>query len=76
MIRPDEESFWAVLQAKGRHPNVAGWEAAVAEAGISDKRAHYLAEKWTRHGWWDYGVSVRSGWFTGAPRPQVTRGTK
>lgn len=27
-------------------------------------RVLYVLEKWYRKGWWDYGVSLRSGWLT------------
>jgi hypothetical protein len=62
----DETAFWTALRSKGKHPNVDGWEEAVSEVAISDKRAHYLAEKWSRRGLWDSGVTLRSGWFTDA----------
>lgn len=31
---------------------------------VHPKRLGYLLEKWTDKGWWDYGVSARTGWFT------------
>ena len=32
---------------------------------VSDsKRKHYILKKWTEKRWWDYGVSMRSGWPT------------
>lgn len=34
-----------------------------AAIGVPHKRAWFLAEKWTDKRWWDYGVSVRGGWF-------------
>lgn len=30
----------------------------------TDKQLHYYIYKWTEKGWWDYGVSARTGWFT------------
>lgn len=32
--------------------------------GIHDKRSYYILTKWDDKGWWDSGVSLRSGWFT------------
>lgn len=32
--------------------------------GIPPNRAHYLYLKWTGKGWYEYGVSARSGWLT------------
>jgi hypothetical protein len=34
-----------------------------AGIGIHPKRCQYLLEKWTSRGWWNYGVSARTGWF-------------
>ena len=31
---------------------------------IHPKRTNYLLLKWTDMGWWDYGVSARTGWLT------------
>lgn len=29
-----------------------------------DKQLMYYLEKWTNNGYWEYGVSLRTGWFT------------
>lgn len=29
-----------------------------------DKQNMHYLEKWTSKGWWEYGVSLRTGWFT------------
>ena len=29
-----------------------------------DKQLMYYLQKWSDMGWWDYGVSLRTGWFT------------
>lgn len=34
--------------------------------GVHWKRAEGFYRKWTRKGWWNYGVSARTGWFTDA----------
>ena len=64
MAKPDESAFYAALRRFGSHPNVEGWKVALSETGMNDKRAHYLANKWAGRGWWDSGVTLRSGWFT------------
>lgn len=44
--------------------NPKPYEAGIAMDYSDDKQFMYYLEKWTRKGWWDYGVSLRSGWFT------------
>lgn len=34
------------------------------------KRFMYILEKWSRKGFWDYGVSLRGGWFIEENIPQ------
>ena len=34
------------------------------ELGIHPKRTEYLLGKWTDRDWWEYGVTVRTGWLT------------
>ena len=29
-----------------------------------DKQLMYYLDKWTGKNWWEYGVSLRTGWFT------------
>jgi len=41
------------------------------ELGLHWKRTAYLCEKWTRKGWWEYGVSVDLGWFTPEGRRDI-----
>jgi len=36
----------------------------VAEQGLNERRADYILEKWTRKGWYDYGVSPFAGWLS------------
>lgn len=63
MRKPDEIQFYAAIRAKGR----GIFADTVAERlGIEWDRAAYLLEKWCRLGWWDWGVSLRSGWLTDA----------
>lgn len=71
--KPDEIAFYAEVRRVHwlpTHPLDRPFADAIAERmGIPDKRAHYLLEKWSVKGWWESGVSLRSGWFThGAPK--------
>jgi len=38
------------------------WDVA-PRLGIHPKRAQYLYQKWTDKGWFNYGVSARTGWL-------------
>ena len=43
----------------------AGWGLVVQEQEMKMnwKRAEWLYEKWMRKGWWNCGVSPRTGWL-------------
>lgn len=59
----DEVEYYAAIRSKG----YGVFADAVAERlDIDWARAEYLLEKWTKLGWWDWGVSLRSGWLTDA----------
>lgn len=61
MRKPDEIEYYAAIRAKGR----GVFADVVAERiGMDWGRAQDLLEKWADNGWWEYGVSVRSGWLT------------
>jgi len=36
----------------------------VADLGLNEKRADFILEKWTRRGWYEYGVSPFAGWLS------------
>lgn len=80
--KPDEIALYDALRERARNgrndlPRSPGTYALGEEAerlGIPYKRAHALMEKWCRAGWWEYGVTVRSGWFT-REAPGTLRGT-
>ena len=36
----------------------------VHRLGMNEKRAAYICDKWTRKGWYNYGVNVLAGWLT------------
>ena len=38
--------------------------AIAAMLNMNPKRSWYLCQKWTDKGWYDYGVSVDTGWLT------------
>jgi hypothetical protein len=42
-----------------------------AGLGIHTNRVHYVLDKWAGKGWWNYGVSLRTGWFTDAAPQQL-----
>lgn len=61
MIEQDEHEFYAAIQAKGRGVFA---DVVAANLGMDEGRAEDLLMKWVRAGWWEYGVSLRSGWLT------------
>lgn len=65
-MKPDEREFLDALRKRG--PNkVKPFAFEIAESlGMNYKRAQYLYLKWSERGWWDYGVSARTGWLTEA----------
>lgn len=54
-MKPDEIQFWFSL-IDGQVP-YERW-------GDLTKRQYYLLDKWTDKGFWEFGVSMRSGWLT------------
>lgn len=44
------------------------WRHFVESGGVNDKRYHYVLSKWSDRGWWNYGVSLRSGWLESVGR--------
>ncbi len=53
--RDDELALMRTVLAVGRVP-----ESMCA----LDKRGLYILGKWEARGWWDCGVTLRSGWLT------------
>jgi len=69
MRKADEITLYAALRDLHGGPFNAKRCPEFADAvgvffGIQPKRVYGLLEKWVRLGWWEYGVSVRAGWFT------------
>jgi hypothetical protein len=65
-MKNDEQELLNAIHDKartGENPYVRG---IVRELGMNEKRAAYICEKWTKKGWYDWGVSVLAGWLTDA----------
>lgn len=89
--KPDEVALFNALRdsaaANEESPNRLPLEfadAIGAKLGISSKRVHFLLYKWSDRGWWNYGVTARSGWLEdeaperlpiGTPAPPPAVGT-
>lgn len=67
-MKDDERQFLAALSVNRPRQIADGVFATdvATKIGMNEKRALYLLGKWTDKGWWEYGVSLRSGWFTAA----------
>lgn len=68
MRKPDEIAFYASLRARcdagAPHPGLDAVMQEIQRNGIPEGRACYLLKKWCHQGLWDFGVSLRCGWFT------------
>lgn len=70
MRKPDEIQFYAALRTlhkgpyKSQQTGIPFADKVAEDLGIPEKRAYSLLNKWTDRDWWEYGVSMRSGWFT------------
>lgn len=62
-MKDDERALLALLAddaaRAGRFADEVG-----GGIGIHHKRVNYILLKWADRGWWDYGVSARTGWLT------------
>ncbi len=59
----------AILANHGRNlrdhrDGLGPWVHKMASVDMIEKRAMAMLDKWDRKGWWEYGVSLRSGWLT------------
>lgn len=64
-MKEDERAFLLKLSAERPRQVDGPFATDVALAlGIPIKRAEYILKKWTDKDWWDYGVSLRTGWLT------------
>ena len=73
-MKPQELAFYKAVWDAHQHrdPHEHKYPGDIAkELDIPEKRAHYWLEKWIRKGWFECGVSVRTGWLTdSAPNPE------
>jgi hypothetical protein len=60
-MREKEKALAALLLEVTEHKP---YKAGEAVKYSDDKQCLYYLEKWTKKGWWEYGVTLRSGWFT------------
>ena len=63
-VSPNEAKFYNFLQGFGRQPGIDAVLVGIRHLGLNEKQAYSWMDKWSRKGWWDYGVTLRSGWFT------------
>lgn len=59
MRKPDEDLLIQLIMN-----NPEGMRVPDDYWALLTKRQYYILDKWTRKGWWEYGVSLRSGWMT------------
>lgn len=68
--KADEIALYVTLRQRApgsEHSGRPGLDFVMDTAlflGIPGKRLYALLLKWAARGWWDYGVTARSGWFT------------
>lgn len=65
-MKEDERQFLVTLAAERPCQLAIGPYATDIgkRLGMHWKRAEYLLDKWTGKGWWECGVTLRSGWLT------------
>jgi len=74
MVRDDEARLRLAVLANGgsaMHDTDPRW--AWDRIGMHPKRATAMLDKWVGKGWWEYGVSLRTGWLTDAGRAAIKR---
>lgn len=64
MIKPDEKQFFKLIQKEGCQPGRKIPYDIAKEINMHPMRAHRLYEKWILKGWFEWGVSARTGWIT------------
>ncbi len=58
-MRADEREMLLYIYEHGEHRH-----GVLIDYPMNEKRKEYLCEKWVGKGWYDYGVTARSGWLT------------
>lgn len=61
-MRKSEEMMFYFLVKMGEKEKVTPREI-IKKMPINEKRAHYLLQKWSDKGLYDYGVSLDLGWI-------------
>ena len=59
-MKSDELQFLKLLQER----DGLTVRDLIQESGIPPKRCWHLLSKWTRKGWYDWGVNIDLGWLT------------
>ena len=57
----EKQLFKDIMKLTSYKPFTSGMATNLVQ---NDKQLTYYLYKWVRNGWWNYGVTVRSGWFT------------
>ncbi len=64
-MKLDERQLLVLLAQRNEEPRRPFATHLATEAlKIHPKRTEYLLEKWVSKGWWECGVSLRTGWLT------------
>lgn len=66
MIKQDEFYLITIVKSNEYKIPYERWD------GLT-KRHYSLLAKWSRKGYWDYGVSIRSGWATDKGKEYFTQ---
>lgn len=61
MKKREKKLMIDLLKLMGTKPYKGGLAIDIVQ---SDKQLHYYLDKWARNNWWEYGVTLRGGWFT------------
>lgn len=64
-MKADEKALLLAIQREtSKHPPLPCPRDVAEALGMNAKRAAYLFEKWDKKGWYNYGVSLTTGWLT------------
>lgn len=67
-MKPDEKALAKAVLARADYCFV---DVLGETLGIHRKRTLGILTKWSRRDWWDYGVSLRSGWLTDTGKQEL-----
>ncbi len=63
-MKPDERELLTKALFWHGNRNRPFMDAVGDALGMGGNRVHYLLDKWIDKGWWECGVSARTGWLT------------